>query len=70
MYSCCHGTLEHANVGRPANTHLHPFCADTECSLEDLLGVIDDRNEWRRERGRDRQTDRQTDRDTEIQDSR
>ena len=41
-----------AMVGRPARTDIQLFCADTGCSLEDLLGAIDDRDTWR-ERGRE-----------------
>ena len=26
--------------------YIHQLCADTGCSLEDLLGVIDDRDGW------------------------
>ena len=33
-----------AKVGRPARTYLQQLCADTGCSLEDLLGVMDDRD--------------------------
>ena len=36
-----------ANVGRPARTYQQQLCADTECSLDDLPGAIDDREEWR-----------------------
>ena len=36
-----------ANVSQPARTYLHQFCAETECSLEDLQGTIDDRDGWR-----------------------
>ena len=36
-----------ASVGWPARTYLHQLCADTGCSLEDRLGVMDDRDEWR-----------------------
>ena len=37
-----------AKVGRPAGTYLQQFCADFGCSLEDLLGAVDDRKEWRK----------------------
>ena len=41
------------NVGRPARTYLHQLCADTECSLKDLPGEMDDIDWWReRERVR------------------
>ena len=36
-----------ASVGRPARTYLQPACTDTWCSREDLLLVMDDRDEWR-----------------------
>ena len=43
------------SVGWPARTYLHQLCADTGCSLEDLLGAMDDRDRWReRERERER----------------
>ena len=35
-----------AKVGRPARTYLQQLCADTGCSLEDLPGVMDDRDGW------------------------
>ena len=30
-----------ASIGRPARTYLQQFCIDTECSLEDLQGAMD-----------------------------
>ena len=36
-----------ANVGRQTRTYLQQLCMDTGCSLEDLLKVIVDRDEWR-----------------------
>ena len=36
-----------ANVWRPARTYIQFFYADTGCSLEDLLGAMDDRDGWR-----------------------
>ena len=36
-----------AKAGRPDRTNIQQLCADTRCSLEDLLGVIDDRDGWR-----------------------
>ena len=41
-------TLTHGrdSVGRPARTYLHQLCVDTVCSLEDLPGAMDDREEW------------------------
>ena len=44
-----------AGVGQTAWTYLQQLCIDTECSLEDLLNVLDDRDEWR-ERERVRET--------------
>ena len=43
------GTPSHgwAKVGRAARTHMQRLCADTGCSLEDLPGAMDDRDEWR-----------------------
>ena len=35
-----------AKAGRPARTYVHQ-CADTGCSLEDLLEAMDDREGWR-----------------------
>ena len=40
-------THEHTSVGRPARSHLHQLCAETGFTLEDLLGVMDDRDGWR-----------------------
>ena len=36
-----------ANAGRPARTYLQQLCANTGCSLEDLPGVMNDRDWWR-----------------------
>ena len=36
-----------AKVGRPAKTYIQQLCADTGCSLEDLLRAIDYRKGWR-----------------------
>ena len=33
-----------AKAGRPARTYIHQLCADTGCSLEDLPGVMGDRD--------------------------
>ena len=33
-------------TGRPARTYIQQLCADTECSLEDLPGAMDYREEW------------------------
>ena len=35
-------THGHNSVGRPAKTYLYQLCADTACSLVDLLGTMDD----------------------------
>ena len=35
-----------AKAGWPARTYIQQLCADTGCSLEDLLEVIDDREGW------------------------
>ena len=32
-------------IGRPRSTYLQQHCMDTGCSLEDLPGAMDDRNE-------------------------
>ena len=42
-------TLTHgcASVGWPAKTNLHQLCVDTECSLENLPGAMDDRDRWK-----------------------
>ena len=36
-----------AKAGQPARTYIQQLCADTWCSLEDLLGTMDNRNGWR-----------------------
>ena len=48
-------THRRAIVSRPARIYLHQLCADTECSLEDLLGAMDDKDRWR-ERERERES--------------
>ena len=35
-----------AKAGRPARTYIQQLCADTVCSLEDLLGAMDNRDGW------------------------
>ena len=35
-----------AKAGQPAWTYIQQLCADTGCSLEVLLGVMDDREGW------------------------
>ena len=41
-----------AKAGEPARTYIQQLCADTGCSLDDLLEAMDDRDGWR-ERVRD-----------------
>ena len=36
-----------AKVGRPARTYIQQLCANIGCSLENLPGVMDDRDGWR-----------------------
>ena len=43
LWNSSHG---HASFGWPAKTCLQQLCTDSGCSLEDLLGAIDDRNRW------------------------
>ena len=42
------GTPSHgrAKAGWPARTYIQQLCTDTGCSLEDLLGAMDDRDKW------------------------
>ena len=40
-------SYERASVGWPARTYLQQLCTDIGCSLEDLLEVMDDREECR-----------------------
>ena len=44
LWTTSHGRVK---VGRLARTYLQQLCADTGCCLEDLPGVMDDRNGWR-----------------------
>ena len=44
LWTSSHGR---AKVGWPASTFIQQLCADTGCSLEDLLRVMDDREGWR-----------------------
>ena len=37
---------ERASVGWLIRTNQQHLCTDTECSLEDLPGAMDDRDEW------------------------
>ena len=48
-----------AKAGRPARTYIHPFCADTRYSTEDLAEAMDDMEGWR-ERVRDIRADSPT----------
>ena len=43
LWTSSHGR---AKVGRPARTCIQQLCTDTGCSLEDLPGVMDDRDGW------------------------
>ena len=33
-------------VGRSGKAYIHQLCADTGCSLDDLPGVMDNRDRW------------------------
>ena len=35
-----------AKAGQPARTYIQQLCANTGCSLENLLGAMDDRTGW------------------------
>ena len=37
-----------ATGGRPARTYIQQLCVNTGCSLEDLLGAMDDKDGWRK----------------------
>ena len=39
-----------ASIGRQTRTYLHHHCADTGCSLEDLLEAVDNRDGWKENR--------------------
>ena len=43
LWTPTHG---HTSIGRPAKTYKHQLCAGTGCSLEDLLGAMDNRDGW------------------------
>ena len=43
LWTSSHGR---AKAGRPARTYIQQLCADTECSFEDLLEAMDDREWW------------------------
>ena len=44
LWTPAHGR---AKAGQPARTYIQQLCAYTRCSLEDLLGVMDNREGWR-----------------------
>ena len=41
-------TYGRAKAGRPARTYIQQLCEDTRCSPEDLPGVMNDREKWRK----------------------
>ena len=43
LWISAHG---HVSVGRPVRTYMNS--GDTGCSLEDLLGAMDERDRWRK----------------------
>ena len=43
LWTPSHGQTK---VGWPARTYIQQLCADTECSLEDLPGAMDDKDGW------------------------
>ena len=45
-FSYGHLSYGRVSVGRPTRTYLQQLCADAGCRLEDLLEVMDDRDEW------------------------
>ena len=56
LWSSIHG---HPNVGRLARIYIHQLSSDTGCSLEDLSGVMDERERERERRGeRERERER------------
>ena len=46
-------THRHTSVGQPARTYINQLCVESWCSLEDLLGVVYDKD-GERERERER----------------
>ena len=44
LWTLKHG---HTSFGQPARTWSRQLCTDTGCSLEDLPGVMDNRDGWR-----------------------
>ena len=54
LWTPSHGRV---SIGRPTIIYLQLLCTDTGRSLEDLLGAMDDWDEWReRERERERES--------------
>ena len=47
-WTSTHGCV---SVGQPAITYLRQFYMDSRCSLEDLLGAMDDWDRWRESQG-------------------
>ena len=47
MYFCGAPSHGRAKAGRPAQFYIRQLCADTECTLEDLLEAMDNRDVWR-----------------------
>ena len=43
LWTPTHG---HTSAGRLAETYIHQLCANTECSLEDLPGVMSNMDGW------------------------
>ena len=44
---CAKQTHGRPKFGRPVRTYIQHLCADTECSLKDIPGAMDDREGWR-----------------------
>ena len=57
-------SLGRASVGQPTRTYQQQIYTDTVCTFEDLLEVMDDRDEWQ-ERNRDRETERAWEKESE-----
>ena len=43
----CTTTHERASVGQPTRIYIYQFCADTGCSINDLLVAMDHKKRWR-----------------------
>ena len=57
----CITAHKYTSVSRPANNYIHQLCANTGCSLVDLLGAMNKNNRdgwWERERERGRESRR------------